>query len=199
DGVPLQAHREVNAAQVRAGEARVNPALRWLGPIEELQKHALHYCEELERAGKYTLYLWPPHCILGSDGHALAGVVHEARMFHAYARNAQAEIEIKGDHPLTENYSVLSPEVLTRYDGGELARRNSALVEKLLRADLLIIAGQAASHCVKSSVEDLLEEIQRRDSRLARKVLLLTDCMSAVVVPGVVDFTPQAEAALKRF
>src|SRR5438105_2197882 len=49
DGVPLQAHREVNAAQVRAGEARVNPALRWLGPIEELQKHALHYCEELER------------------------------------------------------------------------------------------------------------------------------------------------------
>ena len=33
-----------------------------------------HYCAELESAGKYQLYLWPPHCILGSDGHALVGV-----------------------------------------------------------------------------------------------------------------------------
>ncbi len=198
-GEPLPAHREITTAQVRSGEVRVNPALRWLGKIAALQKQALHYCAELERAGKYTLYLWPPHCILGSDGHALAGVVHEARMFHAYARSAPAAIEIKGDHPLTENYSVLSPEVLTRYDGGELARRNSALVDTLLQADLLVVAGQASSHCVKSSVEDLLGEIQRRDARLARKVVLLTDCMSAVAVPGVVDFTPQAEAALARF
>jgi nicotinamidase-related amidase len=198
-GEPLTTHREITTAQVRSGEVRVNPALRWLGEIDDLQKQALHYCAELERAGKYTLYLWPPHCILGSDGHALAGVVHEARMFHAYARNAQAEIAIKGDHPLTENYSVLSPEVLTRHDGSELARRNSALVETLLQADVLVVAGQASSHCVKSSVEDLLSEILRRDPRLARKVVLLTDCMSAVAVPGVVDFTPQAEAALKRF
>ncbi len=214
DGAPLQSHREITTAQVRSGEARVNPALRWLAAppkadsgyavavpneIADLQKQALHYCAELERAGKYTLYLWPPHCILGSDGHALAGVVHEARMFHAYARSAQAAIEIKGDHPLTENYSVLSPEVLTRHDGRELARRNSALVDTLLRADLLIVAGEAASHCVKSTVEDLLSEIERRDMRLARKVVLLTDCMSAVAVPGVVDFTPQAESALARF
>ena len=203
-GAPLQPHREITTEQIRKGAVRVNPALGWLGAHDDLQRQALHYCAELERAGKYTLYLWPPHCLLGSDGHALAGVVHEARLFHAFARSAQAGIEAKGDHPLTENYSVLSPEVLTRHDGTELARRNAAFTDTLLQADVIVVAGQASSHCVKSSVEDLLAEIRRRDPRLARKVVLLTDCMSAVTVPDgkggfLADFTPQAEAALARF
>ncbi|HZI05813.1 MAG TPA: nicotinamidase, partial [Archangium sp.] len=64
--------------------------------------------------------------------------------------------------------------------------------------------GQAASHCVKSSIDDLLGEILAQDAALARKVYLLTDCMSAVTVPDgkggfAADFTPQAESALKRF
>ena len=37
------------------------------------------------------------------------------------------------------------------------------------------------------------------DPQLAQKVYLLDDCASPVVVPGVVDFTPQAEAAYARF
>ena len=164
------------------------------------------YCRRLEEAGKYRLYLWPPHCLLGSEGHALVGVVEEARAFFAFARSAETAVEIKGGHPLTENYSVLAPEVLVRHDGRPLAERNTRLIERLLEADRLILAGQAASHCVKSTAEDLLEEIQRRDPRLAGKVYLLADCMSSVAVPDpdragelLFDFTPQAEAALARF
>lgn len=203
-GEPLMPHREITTEQIRRGEVRPNPTLSWLGTPAELLRAAEHYCAQLEAAGKYKLWLWPPHCLLGSAGHALAGVVHEARLFHAYVRGAQTWTELKGDNPLTENYSALAPEVLTRPDGSELARRNTALVETLLRADALVIAGQAASHCVKSTVEDLLAEIERRDARLARKVYLLTDCMSAVAVPDgkggfAADFTPQAEAALARF
>lgn len=209
DGAPLQPYREVTAAQVRAGEAVPNPALApWLagGDVDWLTRQALFYCESLEREGKYGLYLWPPHCILGSDGHALAGVVHEARMFHAYARFAPNLAEPKGTHPLTENYSVLAPEVLERHDGGALAARNTALVRRLLEADVVLFAGQAASHCVKSSVDDLLAEIQAVDPALARKVVLLADCMSPVAVPDpthpgsfLADYTEEAEAALRRF
>ena len=32
----------------------------------------------------------------------LAGVVHEARLFHAYVRAAPGHVEIKGGHALTE-------------------------------------------------------------------------------------------------
>ena len=163
-----------------------------------------HYCAELEKAGKYKLYLWPPHCLLGSDGHALAGVVQEARLFHSFARGAQSWVEVKGGNALTENYSVLRPEVLSRHDGAPLAQRNTAFLKTLLTSDAVLIAGQAASHCVKSSIDALLDEIVAKDAALARKVYVLSDCMSAVAVPDgkggfAADFTPQAEAALKRF
>jgi nicotinamidase-related amidase len=207
DGAPLAPHREITTDDIDRGEVRPDPAVAgWLcgGDYAWLLRQARFYCAELERAGKYRLYLWPPHCLLGSDGHALAGVLHEARLFHAFARSAQSWVEVKGGDALTEHYSALRPEVLLRHDGRPLAQRNGALVERLLSADAVIVAGQAASHCVKSTLEDLLEEIRARDPALARKVYVLADCMSAVTVPDgegglAADFTPQAEAALQRF
>ena len=204
---PLAAHRVVTSDQIASGEVRPNPAMaKWLcnGNYTWLCKQVLHYTRELERAGKYQLYLWPPHCLLGSDGHALAGVIHEARLFHAFARTAQSNVEVKGGNPLTENYSVLRPEVLSRFDGNALAQRNTQFIQTLLAADAVVIAGQAASHCVKSTIDDLLGEISSQDPALAKKVFLLTDCMSAVTVPDgkggfAVDFTAQAETALQKF
>ena len=189
--------RTITSDQIAAGEVRPNPAMaKWLcgGNYTWLCKQVLFYCKELERAGKYQLYLWPPHCLLGSDGHALAGVIHEARLFHAFARTAQSHVEVKGGNPLTENYSVLRPEVLSRFDGAALAQRNTQFIQTLLAADAVVIAGQAASHCVKSTIDDLLGEIAAQDPALAKKVYLLTDCMSAVTVPDgkggfAADFT----------
>jgi nicotinamidase-related amidase len=207
DDRPLEAHREIVADAVLSGEVRPNPAVaKWLcaGNYGWLVKQAAFYCRELEKAGKYKLYLWPPHCLLGGDGHALVGVIQEARLFHAYARGAQSSVEVKGGNPLTENYSVLRPEVLMRHDGEALASRNVQFLKTLLTSDAVIIAGQAASHCVKSSIDDLLDEIVAKDPALARKVYVLADCMSAVTVPDgkggfAADFTPQAENALARF
>ncbi len=206
-GQPLAPFREITSDDIGAGSVRPNPELApWLcnGDYAWLLEQVRFYCAELERAGKYKLYLWPPHCLLGSAGHALAGVVHEARLFHSFARGAQSLVETKGGHALTENYSVLSPEVLTRHDGQLLAQRNTDLIDSLLSASTVIIAGQAASHCVKSTIEDLLDEIIARDRALARNVYILSDCMSAVVVPDgkggfLADFTASAEAALQRF
>jgi nicotinamidase-related amidase len=208
-GEPLSPHRQIAAGDVRSGAVQPSPWVAgWLcgGDVAWLRRQAEFYCAELERAGRYSLYLWPPHCLLGGDGHNLVGVVQEARLFHAFARGSRDGVEVKGGHPLTENYSVLSPEVLLRHDGGHLAERNQALVDELLASDLLVVAGQAASHCVKSSIDDLLREIQAREAALAGKVYVLTDCMSSVAVPDpsrpgelLFDFTPQAEEALGRY
>jgi nicotinamidase-related amidase len=207
EGEPLAPHRVITSAQIDTGEVRPNPAVaKWLcgGNYPWLMKQVRHYTAELEKAGKYELYLWPPHCLLGGAGHALAGVVHEARLFHAFARGAQSHVEVKGGHPLTENYSVMQPEVLTRHDGRPLAQKNTSFLRTLLTADAVLIAGQAASHCVKSSIDDLLAEVAATDRALAKKIYVLTDCMSAVTVPDgkggfAVDFTEAAEAALRRF
>jgi nicotinamidase-related amidase len=204
---PLAAFRTISSDDIASGEVRPNPAMaKWLcgGNYTWLCKQVLYYCKELERAGKYQLYLWPPHCLLGSDGHALAGVIHEARLFHAFTRTAQSSVEVKGGNPLTENYSVLRPEVLSRFDGAPLAQRNTQFIHTLLAGDAVVIAGQAASHCVKSTIDDLLGEIAAQDPKLASKVYLMTDCMSSVTVPDgsggfAADFTAQADAALQKF
>ncbi|HVA89236.1 MAG TPA: nicotinamidase [Chloroflexota bacterium] len=200
-------HTIVHADQIRSGALQPNPTIAdWVcgGDYPWLLAQVAFYCDELARAGKYELYLWPYHCLLGSDGHALTGIIQEAQIFHAFARQTQAWTEVKGGNVLTENYSILRPEVLLRHDGGSLAQKNTAFLGTLLNSDVIVIAGQAASHCVKSSIDDLLSEIVSVDSALARKVYILEDCMSSVVVPdgkgGVLaDFTDQATAALDRF
>ena len=79
-----------------------------------------------------------------------------------------------------------------------LGRHNDAFLETLKNVDAMLIAGQAKSHCVAWTVSDLLEDIQSADPSLAKKVYLLEDCTSPVVVPGA-DFTDTADAAFARF
>ena len=192
----------ISLEDVESGRFRVNPeAASALGSGDAalLDRHLLHYCRLLSRDGKYRLMVWPYHAILGGIGHALVPAVEEAVFFHTIARESQASFELKGASPLTENYSVLRPEVLEDEEGNEISPRNEALLEKLLSYDALIVAGQAKSHCVSWTVSDLLEEIRRRNPDLAGRVYLLEDCMSSVVVPGVADFTEDAERAFREF
>ena len=207
-GNQLDSYREVLASEVEAGKALPDPALAGRfgdGSHGWLRRQALDYCRRLEATGRYRLYLWPPHCFLGSEGHALVGAIQEARLFFSYARGAETPMFIKGTNPLSEHYSVLAPEVLVRHDGEELDRRNEALIDRLLEADALIVAGQAASHCVRSTVDDLLAEMTSRGVPPG-KMHILADCMSAVAVPDpatpggfVADFTPEVEASMKRW
>jgi len=115
------------------------------------------------------------------------------------ARASQADFEIKGSHPLTEHYSALGPEVLDGPSGETLAARNAKFFRKLQEFDRVIIAGQAKSHCVAWTIDDLLLDLRSSNARLAERVYLLEDCTSPVVVPGVVDYTEPADAAFARF
>ncbi|NJK69134.1 MAG: isochorismatase [Microcoleus sp. SU_5_3] len=199
---PLPAATSITLEDVEKGIWKVNPAVAHSianGNYLALEKHAFHYVNKLSNDGKYPLTIWPYHSMLGGIGHALVSAVEEAIFFHTIARNSQALFEIKGNNPLTENYSVLRPEVLEGADGSAIGQKNVNLINKLLEFDAIIIAGQAKSHCVAWTIDDLLTEILARDSKLARKVYLLEDCTSPVVVPGIVDFTEPADAAFQRF
>jgi nicotinamidase-related amidase len=201
DGRPPAPMTTISLDDVEKGRVRVNPATAGALGIADagaLDRHLLHYCRLLSRDGKYRLMVWPYHAILGGIGHALVSAVEEALFFHTIARGSQVSFEPKGANPLTENYSVLRPEVLEDADGKPIALRNEALLEKLLSYDALIVAGQAKSHCVSWTLSDLLAEIRRRDPELARRVYLLEDCTSPVVVPGVVDFTEDAERTFRE-
>jgi len=163
------------------------------------QGYLRHYTRKLKEGGKYDLTIWPYHAMMGGIGHALVSAVEEAIFFHSIARYSQPDFQVKGGNPFTESYSVLSPEVLEDEDGEQVAQKNVKFIKKLLEFDAVIIAGQAKSHCVAWTIDDLLNEILISDRELAEKVYLLEDCSSPVVIPGVVDYTDEADAAFQRF
>ncbi len=191
----------VAAEDVSAGRWRFNPELApSLGIAPEYgQRHLEHYVGQLEDKEKYDLTVWPYHAMLGGIGHALVSSVEEAIFFHTLARSAQADFHVKGNHPLTEHYSALGPEVETDPDGNPLAGQANRFFQKLRDFDMVVVAGQAKSHCVAWTLMDLLDRVRSEDPALVEKVYLLEDCTSPVVVPGVVDYTEEADDAFARF
>jgi nicotinamidase-related amidase len=187
----------VTVEDVSAGRWRVDPeAAEPVGLAAEYAgEHLRAYVEALTHGGKYDLTVWPFHAMLGGIGHALVSAVEEALFFHAIARRAPTRFELKGRETLTEHYSVLGPEVSRGARGEALGARNTALVEHLLGFDAVLVAGQAKSHCVAWTVEDLLADAPE----IAPRLYLLEDCSSPVVVPGAVDYTDDADAAFGRF
>lgn len=194
----------ITLQEIESGKWRVNPAAA--GPVagdpaaySALQDHVLHFAQTLSDGGKYPLMIWPFHSMLGGVGHALVAGVEEACFFQGIARSNKTDFQIKGGNPLTENYSILAPEVLFAKNKKPIAQRNTKFIEALLKYDIVVIAGQAKSHCVAWSIADLLTDIQARDPKLAQKVYLLEDCTSPVVIPGVLDFTDAADQAFAKF
>jgi nicotinamidase-related amidase len=199
---PVGNQATISYQEVESGAWRVNPAIAASlagGDYARLERHARHYTRRLTEGGKYPLMVWTFHAMLGGIGHALAASIEEALFFHNCARASQTGFEIKGNNPLTEHYSALRPEVLDGFDGRPIAQSNARFIARLLAYDLLIVAGQAKSHCVAWTLDDLLREIDAAGPALARRVYVLEDCTSPVVIPGVVDFTRQADAAFGRF
>jgi nicotinamidase-related amidase len=193
-------YTNIQAWELKSAKWRFNPALApsfGIAP-DYGQTMLIHYAEELEQRGKYTLTVWPYHAMLGGIGHALVSAVEEAIYFHSMTRLTQPVFEVKGDRPFTEHYSVIGPEVARGPAGEVLGERNTGFIQTLKQVDAVIIAGQAKSHCVAWTVSDLLDDINAADPSLARKVYLLEDCTSSVVVPGA-DFTDAGDAAFERF
>jgi len=201
DGAHPAPYTLITFEDIQTGRWKFNSQLAGsLGIKAEYGQRLLqHYTQELMKRGKYELTIWPYHAMLGGIGHALVSAVEEAIFFHSVARSSQPDFAIKGQNPLTEHYSAIGPEVLRGPDGSQIAEKSDRFIKKLMTHDALVIAGQAKSHCVAWTVEDLLEQIRAIDPSLANRVYLLEDCTSPVVVPGAVDYTEQAEATFQRF
>jgi len=215
DGSHPDAGIFISADEYRHGEFMANPAMAAQLGVDPawLTRQFTYYCSELEKPDpvtgqpKYQLFLWPYHCMLGSQGHKLVGTVDEFRLFHAFARGATNTPEIKGGNPFTESYSIFQPEVMTLFSGQPIpgVQKNTRLIERLLNSDMIVIAGLASSHCVKESIADFLKHIVAQDPQLARKVYIMRDCTAAVYIPDALgpgkplDFTDMAEQAFQNF
>ena len=177
----------------------VNPEMAYIlfGDMKYLpwlQSYAVHYTEELARLGKPPLVVWPVHGRLGSPGHGIVPAVQVAVDFHDIARWSRSQYRIKGDLPLSEYYSPFGTEIIKAHDGVTVGEESDRAVEDLLKHEMLIVAGEAQSHCVRAAIYDILKKIKAQDPLLAKRVYILENCTSPV--PG---FEQQGKEAMDDF
>jgi nicotinamidase-related amidase len=167
-------------------------------------RESLEYVKRLEETGKYVLTIWPYHTLLGGVSHALVPALMEAAIFHSLTRMHQTHFETKGTHAMTENYSVLAPEV--RELGGQVVGAfNAPFFRLLMDYDRVYVFGQAKSHCVLSTLRDIQAQIAATDPGLADKIWILEDATSPVPPPPLnplprdLDFPRIANEAFEDF
>lgn len=162
---------------------------------------SLEYLERLAVTQRYTLTIWPYHCLAGGVGQAVVPALGEAALLHSLTRGATPVWVNKGSHPLTESYSVLSPEV-TEVGGRVVGAFDEALYQTLMGHDRVYVFGQASSHCVAATLLDLRRRIEQDDPALLSRIWVLGDAMSPVPpppldpLPPALDFPAVARATL---
>jgi nicotinamidase/pyrazinamidase len=154
-----------------------------------------NYVKELEQQAKKQLCIWPYHTLIGGIGNALDPELWSAIFWHSLVRKTQPTWLTKGSVPTTEHYSIIQPEVPV--PNHPMGGKNKAFLDTLAAADVVIIAGEAESHCVLESVEDMVEDFGQKPE-LLQKIYFLKDCTSPVVHPDI-DFHGLALARFGEF
>jgi len=168
NGHPVAPFTQIVEGDVRAGHFAPRDPQR----LPEV----LAYLQALEHGGRYRLIVWPVHCVLGTWGHNIHEAVAAELAGWEQETQRTAFRVLKGLNPMTEQYSAVQAEVPDERDPRTLANR--ALIEQTRpEGGLLLVAGEAASHCVASTLEHLFEAL---DEGERRRVVILSDCMSPV-------------------
>ena len=152
----------------------------WVTTQPSLNKRALDYVTQLETNGRYPLTIWPPHCLIGSNGHAVHKDLYDALIDYEKHFNI-VQYVTKGSNPYTEHYSAIKADVIDPKD--PTTQRNTPLIELLEERDMIIVAGQALSHCVANTVRDVVDGFS--NDEYAKKIVILEDASSSV--PGFED------------
>ncbi len=165
----------------------------WLPKIPNLRDHVLAYTEFLEKGGKYVHTIWPTHCLIGTPGHAVEEKFFEAANNWANDSIGLIDFVVKGSDYRVEHFGALQAE-MPMADNPE-TQLNSGFLQTLQDADVILLAGEALSHCVRSTVQQIVDNIG--DEHI-KKLNLLKDLSTSIpAIPGVVDFPALTEAWLK--
>ncbi|MBM3457556.1 MAG: hypothetical protein FJX77_03350 [Armatimonadetes bacterium] len=164
---------------ITAGEVETG---KWTPVLPGLFRRMLEYVRGLDQNGRYPLCIWPPHCLIGSPGHCVLPELRLALQDWETRRFALVDYVTKGSNPFTEHYSAICADVPDPADPG--TQLNTRFIQTLMEADLVVIAGEAGSHCLANTVRDVARSFG--DDSYVRRLVLLEDATSPV--PGFEAF-----------
>lgn len=154
----------------------------WTTRNPNFRSKALAYARALESSsGHYKICIWPPHCLIGTWGHNVQTDLNAALQRWSDREFAMVDYVTKGSNPWTEHYGALQAEVPDPNDPS--TSLNTSFLTMLADADVVAVAGEASSHCVLKTVQQIADNIGDQN---IPKFHLLRDCMSPVgALPGV--------------
>jgi len=166
DGTTVDPFTTITAKQVRTGEYVPAPGID--------PARVLAYLDALEATERFTHMVWPIHCQIGTWGQCVHPVLQKALDIWEDQRALRVTQVLKGENPWTEQYSALAAEIPDPTDPA--TDLNQPLLDRLTEADLVLVAGEAGSHCVRATVE----HIAANERQNLSKIVLLKDAMSPV-------------------
>jgi nicotinamidase/pyrazinamidase len=146
-------------------------------PRFEVQK-ATEYVKNLEAQGQFPHFIWPEHCLIASQGNSLDQQIFNSLHTWATDTGKQYQTAIKGTNPLTEHFGIFMAQIPIS-DAPE-TQLNTTLLAQLNEYTCIYVAGEAKSHCVATSIKQAMDFAPD----LARKMVILEDCMSDVTGLG---------------
>jgi nicotinamidase-related amidase len=133
---------------------------------------------QLSQHGRPGLVVWPVHCVTGTWGHNIHSALAAQLDAWEFSRQRTVRKVLKGEYPLTEHFGAFEADAPV--DGVASTQFNTALAQALTDGvDLLLLAGEASSHCVAASFDQLTRYLSSRPGPQPR-IALLSDCMSPV-------------------
>jgi len=148
----------------------------WTTTLPSARTRALDYLKNLEVRGRYPHVIWPPHCLIGSQGHNVYDPLFATLRKWEEDRFALVDYVTKGSNLWTEHFSAVQAEVPDPMDPN--TQLNADLINTLEEADLILLAGEAGSHCVANTVRDIITHFSAPE--YVQKMILLTDAISPV-------------------
>lgn len=161
-------------------------------PLDSSKRdYAIEYTEALEEGGLYQLFIWPPHCLIGTVGHNVITPIMNELMEWEKKYIGRVNYVTKGHNPYTEHYGGFQAEYPLHNDN--TTQLNTKLIEKFQKADLVLLTGQALSHCVASTVRQLANNFGEDN---IKKLVLLADTCSPVAgfEQNAIDFKKEMSA-----
>ena len=147
----------------------------WRSFNPKWQARAQGYVDTLKKNARYVLCIWPVHCVIGSWGHSIVPVVQKALQAWETDTFSRVNFVAKGSNLFTEHYSGVMADVEDPSDPS--TKLNTNLIDVLNEAEEILITGEALSHCVANTINDIATQFGDDN---VKKFTLLEDTSSNV-------------------
>lgn len=148
---------------------------KWKPIDNSVTQRMIDYAEALEKQGLFPLCIWPYHCIVGTQGYGVVQPVMESLLEWERTMKTRYAPVTKGHNPYTEHYGAFFAEVVDPKD--PTTTLNNRLIKRFKEADLILLTGQALSHCVNRTVTQLADNFGEEN---IKNLVLLEDTSSSV-------------------